>query len=245
VIDSHCHLADARFDADRAAVLTRAQQAGVAHIVAVTAKPSEWQMTLHEPWLHPAYGIHPWYCEPYSNAVWDALLLHNQQAVAVGECGLDFGQGRPAQSWQRHCFAQQLDMAQQLQLPVIIHSHKSLDAIIAMLAPYPSLRLVLHGFCGSKQQARRLLAWDCYFGIGSRITRPQSARMLELLHYLPTASMLLESDAPDQPPQQLRGTRNEPANLPLIAAAYAQLTGHSFEAIAQQTAANTQRCFGW
>jgi len=243
VIDSHCHLADARFDADRAAVITRAQQAGVHHIIAVTAQQSEWHVCEPTTWVHPAYGIHPWYCEQLGNDVWDALLRYSQQAVAMGECGLDFGQGRPPQSQQVHCFVQQLDMAQQLNLPIIIHSYKSLDVMITMLASYPALRLVFHGFCGSTQQARRLLAWDCYFGIGSRITQPQPSRMIKLLDYLPADRILLETDAPDQAPYELRGTRNEPATLPLIAAAYAERKACSIESIIKRTSANAKRCF--
>lgn len=248
MIDSHCHLADARFSLDRAAVLQRAVDAGIHCIIVPTAQQSEWNTALSlqqskAPQVVIAYGLHPWFCQKHQHA--DLILLKSllDDAVAVGECGLDFAAGRVEKELQLYYFRAQLSLADSAGLPVIVHAHKSLDIIIRELKPFPSLRAIIHGFSGSYQQALILINSGHYLGIGSRISFPQAAKLRDTIQKLPLNQLLLESDAPDQPQYLQRSKRNEPAFLGEVVQALATLHQCTGKDVIQQTTANARALF--
>ncbi len=249
VIDSHCHLADARFAGEREAVLARAKAAGVEHIVVVTARASEWEVlhpsaaTPERPALSLAYGIHPWYCAP---DVCERFPLDRlERAVAIGECGLDFGPRGGERALQISMLRWQLDRAEEYRLPVVLHAYKSLDALTGEMARHPGLRFVLHGFRASERQLARLRGLDCYFGIDAAICDPRNLRLRALARQLPRDRILLESDAPDRLPRRWRGVyaRNEPALLEDTARALAAALGMEPVELRRCTADNARRCF--
>lgn len=247
LIDSHCHLDDAAFDDDRDAVLRRAEMAGVCKIIVPAYTPKYWdrlkETCRHHPGLYPAYGVHPLYLDDRDDQ-WDATLAtFLTQAVALGEIGLDAGDGAPDAARQRAGFTTQLAMAQQLGLPVILHARRSLEEVTLTLRRFPGLRGVLHRFSGSLVQARRLIDMGFLLGLGGALTHPRAQRLRAAAAILPAESLLVETDAPWQTPHAHPRTRNEPAYLNEIIASLAQLRHTPAPEIAQVTAQNALTLF--
>lgn len=243
LIDSHCHLADERFATGLDAVLSRARVAGVVRWIVPTAGADEWQRleelaALHEGVL-PAYGIHPWYCDRHRDLHLRQLKHRLRHAVALGECGLDFGPGRPAAAVQEHWLEQQLWLAESMDMPVILHAYKSLDRLIQMLKAHDGLCGVVHGFAGSLQQAERLVDMGYYLGLGTLLMR--SKRIQRLAARLPEDCLLLESDAPDQ--SLRKGELNQPAVLPQLLATLAALRKACPDQLARRLNANAAQLF--
>jgi len=229
LIDSHCHLDDFRFDADLEQVIERALAAGVNCLIAPSARADGWQklaaLAAASRAICPAFGVHPWYCQEHDAEVLARLPAYLDHAVAVGECGLDFGKGRAPESEQLYWFRRQLELAVDKNLPVIVHAYKALDRVISELRNFPGLRGVVHSFSGSQQQADALMERDFYLGIGGAITRTNALKLRNMVKQIPLEYLLLETDAPDQPTLAHRGERNEPAFLIEIAAEIATMRG--------------------
>ncbi len=248
--DSHCHLDVGAFEADREAVLERARAASVQHLVVPAISAAGWpalrQLAAMHPGVHAAYGLHPLALHEHRPEHLDALarwLDDCPQAVAIGECGLDhFVPGLDADR-QRHYFEAQLDLAQQRQLPVIVHARRALDTVLAALRRRPGLRGVVHSFSGSAQQARQLWGLGFMLGIGGPVTYPRAQRLRGIVASMPIAHLLLETDSPDQPDADWRGRRNEPARLSRVLAEVAALRGADAAQIAAATTANAQNLF--
>lgn len=229
IIDSHCHLDDKRFSEDPDAVIRRAGEAGVGLFIVPSVRSSGWprlkQLAQRFPNVRPAYGLHPWFCHLHSEGDIEVLSELLQDAVAVGECGLDFGKGRAAEEEQLKWFRLQLELAVELDKPVILHAYKTIDIVHGELKRYPGVRGVVHGFSGSAQQAESLLDHGHYLGIGNGVTYPQAVKLREIIRNIPGERLLLESDAPDQPPFAHRGERNEPAYVADLARQVAGIRG--------------------
>lgn len=256
LIDTHCHMADARLGGDLGQVIARSQAAGVSQWVSPCAHRSEWDRLAmiqhHYPGMHTAYGIHPWYCAQHTQQDMEHLQVYLQQAVAIGECGLDFMAGRPDRDLQMHFFLAQLDLAQMLNKPVILHAVKSLDAIIQILKCRSGLRGVVHGFSGSHQQAERLIDMGFYLGVGTRITWPNAHRLRDVVTQVSAEDLLLETDAPDQPiyqtsegvaKQSMQSDLNEPSVLPVVLEVAAKCRNMPPQELANQCNANAKVLF--
>ena len=252
LIDSHCHLDLSAFDLDRDEVMQRARDKGVTDIIVPAVQASGWAKLheisrSHNPVnVHAAFGLHPVFEEYHE--VNDLLLLekqlNNESAIAVGECGLDFFIDQFDKAKQLSFFTGQLDLAVQYQLPVIIHSRKSLDLVLKELRLRPSLNGVVHSYSGSYQQAKQLIDLGFYLGFGGPITYPRATKLRSLIVDLPLESLLLETDAPDQPDISKHGQRNEPCWLNNIVSCVAGLRATSFEQVAEVTTKNSEQLFG-
>lgn len=250
LIDSHCHLDAPEFDADRDAVIARARAAGVVVQVIPAIAASGWaklgSLCAEGSGLHPAYGLHPMFLAEHRNEHIDALraLLATERAVAVGECGLDFHvEGLDAQR-QQFFFEEQLKVARDFDLPVIVHARKAVDAVIATMRRFPGLRGVVHSFSGSQQQAEQLWNLDFCLGIGGPVTYARAQRLRRIVTRMPIELLLLETDAPDQPDAFHRGERNEPARLTVVRDCVAELRGMSADMLATATSSNAKHLFG-
>jgi TatD DNase family protein len=250
LIDTHCHLDVAEFDADRADVIARAEAAGVtAQIIpAITLAGFDKLRTLcaDHPMLHPAYGLHPMFLDQHRPAHLDALRdwLQRERPIALGECGLDFFVDGLDPDAQRLYFLRQLELAREFDLPLILHARRALEEVTTAIRKTGGLRGVVHSFSGSSEQARQL--WDLGFhiGIGGPITYERAKRLRAIVATMPIEFLLLETDAPDQPLHGHRGERNEPARLGEILETVARLRGESAEAIAHATTQNARGLFG-
>ncbi len=255
LIDTHCHLDLAIFDPDRDVVLQRAFDNAVSDFIIPATTFAHWEkikiLASKYSYFHPAYGLHPMFMSQHSDQDLDHLAhwLQTEKAIAVGECGLDFfifnqqtkrGQAINA---QLHLFHSQLALAQQYQLPVIIHSRKSLDLVLKEIRQQPNLRGVIHSFSGSEQQAYQLIDQGFCLGFGGPITYTRAKKLRHLVTTLPLDALLLETDAPDQPDASHYRQRNEPAFLIHIATKMAELRGISIQDVIQITSNNAKQLF--
>lgn len=247
--DSHAHIDEASFLPDREAMFQRARDAGVRHIVVPAIDQASWPriatLCAEHADAHPAYGMHPIYIDQHRPEHLDELRrwLEAHRAVAVGEIGLDYFLPELDIERQREYFQQQLRIARDVDLPVIVHARRAMDEVTSTLRRIGGLRGVVHSFSGSLQQAERL--WDLGFhlGIGGPVTYERAQRLRHIVATMPIERLLLETDAPDQPGACHRGERNEPAFITEVLDTISQLRGESHEAIAQATTQNARRLF--
>lgn len=247
MLDSHCHLDAAEFDADRDAVHARALAAGVSGIVIPAVERANFgavaALCRDYPACYPAYGIHPMYVARAEEEDLKALraTLQRERAVAVGEIGLDNFIPDPDVARQTHFFTEQLKIAREFELPVILHVRKSCDAILRELRKYRVRGGIAHAFNGSPQQAEAFIKLGFKLGFGGAMTWGRALKIRELAATLPLEAIVLETDAPDMAPEWLgHHGRNEPAELPRIAAVLAELRGISLAELCEQTLANTR-----
>ena len=247
LIDTHCHLDAAEFDADRDAVYAAAMAAGVGRIVVpgVTVNRNfRPKSTIAEyPACVEAYGIHPLYVDQSSLEDLPRLRGWLQQAppVAVGEIGLDFYVAGLDTERQTHFFVEQLKLAREFDLPVLLHVRRAVDPVLKQLRRIGVRGGIAHAFNGSLQQAQEFIKLGFVLGFGGTMTFDGSTRIHELARTLPLESIVLETDAPDIPPTWLNRDRNSPAELPRIADTLAELRGLSRNDVVAATAANA-RC---
>jgi len=256
-IDSHCHLDAPEFDADRDAVMQRARLAGVGMLVlpAVAVAGFETLIALaHRHRLAYALGIHPLCVDGAADADLDRLDQALQQhrddprLVAVGEIGLDHFVPGLDRARQERFYAAQLKLARAHGLPVILHVRRSADGLLKHLRRTEVPGGIAHAFNGSDVQARQFAAFGFKLGFGGALTFERALQIRRLAADLPADVPVLETDAPDIPPQwlyvkagereQRAPSRNEPAELPRIAESLAALRGWSIEETAARTAAN-------
>lgn len=249
LIDTHCHLDVSEFDTDRDAVIQRARRAGVMRqIVPAIARAGFTKLRdlcAASPGLFPAYGLHPMFLSEHEPADLDELAawIEREKPVAVGECGLDFSvEGLEADA-QRSYFDAQLKLARDADLPVVVHARRALDEVTAAIRRIGVRAGVVHSFSGSRQQAEALWKLGFALGIGGPVTYERAQRLRGIVADMPIEFLLLETDAPDQPPAGHRGERNEPAMLVEVLDVVARLRGVDPATIAAATTANAERLF--
>lgn len=250
LIDSHSHIDDASFDADRTQVLERARDAGVRAQVIPATTAASWApmkaLCERENGLWPAYGLHPVFLAEHRHGHLSLLRewIERERPPAVGEAGLDFWVEDLDRESQQHYFEAQLEMARDFDLPVILHARKAYDAVTAALRRIGGLRGVVHSFSGSAEQAQQLWKIGFHIGIGGPVTYPRALRLRGIVATMPIEFLLLETDSPDQPLCGRQGRRNEPALLADVLATVARLRDEDPEDVARQTRRNTERLFG-
>ena len=245
LIDTHCHLDATEFEGAQASVILNAQSAGVSRIVVPSMSRSNFEavreLCQRYPNCAPAYGIHPMYVDDATPK--DLELLHeylkHHHAVAIGEIGLDFFIQHYDQVRQEHFFIEQLQLAREFDLPVLLHLRRAQDTVLKHLRQHKVRGGIAHAFNGSRQQADEFIKLGFKLGFGGAMTYSRATKLRELAVTLPLDSIVLETDAPDIPPEFLqRGLPNEPQYLPRIAQTLAELRGLSLEEVAQATTAN-------
>ncbi|MCC6312415.1 MAG: TatD family hydrolase [Thermomicrobiales bacterium] len=250
-IDTHAHLDDPVFDADRAATLATARAAGVARFINIGYRPARWATTLALAETAPdvafALGLHPGHADEWTPALLDDLadLAATRDPVAIGEIGLDFFRDGPPADLQAAALLGQLRLARQIGKPAIIHQRAAEPALIAALESEPELPLlVLHSFDGSARYAAFARERGALVGVGGLATRRASARLREVLATIPPDRIVLETDSPYLIPAGVRGRRNTPAAIPHIANHLAGLWGLTPDELATITTSNACRAFG-
>jgi TatD DNase family protein len=245
LIDSHCHLDDEQFDADREEVIARARDAGVGELLAIGLEAAV-RLAESRPGIRAAVGIHPHEASKADFGAWRALLAH-PKVVAVGEIGLDYHYNFSPPEVQREVFARQLDMAAEARLPVIIHTREAWPDTFRILEERwarAGLPGIMHCFSGGWAEAERALARGFYVSFAGVVTFPKAASIQEAARRVPAERILIETDAPYLAPVPHRGKRNEPAFVAATARKLAELRGVSFEEIAEITTANFRNLFG-
>lgn len=258
LVDTHAHLDRPEFDADRAEVLARARAAGVGRIVLPAIAPEGWEalLALASDAIVPGLGLHPQALPSLDPAGDDAALarlqalLRAHPGAVVGECGLD-GPAAKLHAWgaldrQARLLQAQLELARALHRPVLLHVFRAQGEALRLLEAFGPLPAggVLHSYSGSAELVPRWAKLGLRFSFTGPVTFPASSRVHAAARAVPEELLLLETDAPDQPPLERRATRNEPANLPFVLQALARLRGVTPEALAVATTRNAARLFG-
>ncbi|HUX90869.1 MAG TPA: TatD family hydrolase [Gallionellaceae bacterium] len=246
-IDTHCHLDAAEFGDTQNALIEEALAAGVSMIVLPSVAAANFATVRSICAQHdacaPAFGIHPMYVDRATPADLAALrnIITLTQSVAIGEIGLDFFVENFDREKQEYYLAAQLELAQAFDLPVLLHIRKAQDTILKHLRRTPVRGGIAHAFNGSLQQAEEFIKLGFKLGFGGAMTYPRATRLRELAATLPLESIVLETDAPDIPPEFLqRGQPNRPAYLPRIAATLAELRHIPIAEIARITSDNAR-----
>ena len=249
-VDSHAHLDDDQFASDVDAVIKRAGDARVTRIVNIGYEADRGlpPVRLAEKYQSISFtlGLHPSESDKFSLELIDQLgdLAARSGAVAIGEIGIDLFRDGPNLDLQRSSFAAQLAVAQDLDLPVVIHQRAASDEVAAVLARTPSsLPCILHSFEGNRELLRLGVDRGYRFGIGGLMTRKRSEQLRELIKLIPLELMLLETDSPYLIPAGVKGNRNEPANIPTVAESLAALLDIPLSDVADTTSRNAIEIF--
>jgi TatD DNase family protein len=253
LIDSHAHVTAPAFDADRSAVLQRARDAGVRHLIEIGYNHDVMARALALADAEPAFvsvalGFHPLDATTVQHddlALLAARVRATSAAIAIGEIGLDYYHRPDSAPVQAQVFREQLALARELELPVVIHTREAHADTLAILqrdgVPFGG---VMHSFSGDRAYAEECLALGMLISFSGPLTFPRSHTLHAAAAAVPLASILVETDAPYLAPQGLRGRRNEPAAVRLVAEQLARLRGIAPEVVAEATSANAVRLFG-
>ncbi len=244
-IDTHCHLDAEEFGDEQAALVKAAQDAGVERLIVPSVARANFgivrDLCKQYSGCAPAYGIHPMYTDGALPEDLVALreYLAQPDAVAVGEIGLDFFIDHYDRARQEFFFVEQLKLAREFDLPVLLHIRRAQDIVLKLLRQYKVRGGIAHAFNGSRHQADEFIKLGFKLGFGGAMTYSRATRLRELAATLPLDSIVLETDAPDIPPDFLeRGLPNEPQYVPHIAQTLAELRGIPLEEIARITTEN-------
>lgn len=251
LIDSHAHLDSPDYDEDRASVVERAQEAGLIGIVSIGIEPADWgkalELSSRYPHVFPALGIHPNSADQTNSATLDELakLCKARCVVALGETGLDYYREYVSHDVQRDSFRAHLDLARQLDLPVIIHNRDAhADLLEVLRQDGKGTRGVMHSFSGDVPYAMECMALGYMISISGPVTFKKAADKHAIAAAVPLDMLLVETDCPYLTPEPYRGRRNEPAYVAYTAQSVARLRGQTYEEVAAATTANTIRLFG-
>ncbi|MDO9386824.1 MAG: TatD family hydrolase [Thiobacillus sp.] len=249
-IDTHCHLDAAEFDADRDAEFARAVTGGVTTLVipavsrdnfaAVAATCERYPVCL------PAWGLHPMLIDVHRPAHLADLRaqIETQRPLAIGEIGLDLFVRDLDYATQEFFYVEQLKIAQEYDLPVLLHGRKANDQLLKHLRRIRVRGGIAHAFNGSPQQADEFIKLGFKFGFGGAFTWPRANNLRRLAVDLPLEAIVLETDSPDMPPVWVGRGRNAPGELPRIAQTLAELRGIDVTTVAQATTRNAHELFG-
>jgi TatD DNase family protein len=249
LIDSHCHLDDDRLDEIRDDIIIEAQSQGVQRMILPATTANRWekiqQLCASHDGLYPAYGLHPMFIEQHQPRHVAELSewLEREAPIAVGECGLDFFSTRADEKWQKQLFQEQLQLADQYGLPVIVHARKAMDEVISLLRRQARHGGVIHSFAGSEQQARQLYDLGFKLGIAATVGFERARKLRAVVAAMPLDALLLESDAPDQPGKAHRGQLNHPAYVVEHLQTIAELRQMDVTELAVALTRNTENLF--
>lgn len=253
-VDTHCHLYDEAFDADRNEAVQRALDAGVTTLLLPDIDSSSTPcldalQTQYPEVFRSMAGLHPTSVkEDYElelAKVHDRLFTGSTfNFIAVGEIGMDLYWDRTYEAEQREVLKKQMLWAEKLNLPVALHIRKAHNEVFGLLRDLnrTSYRGVMHCFGGSVQEAQRAVEMGFHLGIGGVVTF-KNATLADVVKAMPLERLLLETDAPYLSPVPHRGQRNESAYIPLIAQKIADIKGITLDEVAEVTTANARRLF--
>lgn len=252
-IDTHCHLTDARFDADRNDVIARAGQTKVNILLEVGCDPDLWRKALElaneNENIFCILGIHPQDAKLLSVELLTEMeaLCGKPKVLAVGETGLDYHYMHSTKEQQKESFLRHIELSKKLNKPLSMHCRDSYDDFISVLDEQikgGNLKGVVHCFSGTTEQAKKIISMGFYLGIDGPVTYPRAEMLNTVVAQTPIDKLLLETDSPYLPPQAHRGERNEPSYVPMIAQKIAEIKNITIEAVAAATTDNARKLFG-
>jgi TatD DNase family protein len=257
LVDTHAHLDMEEFDSDRLNVIYRAKEAGVKSIISVgiDLASSHEAINLSESneVIFATVGLHPHNAKEVTqqNILEMEKLAKHPKVVAIGELGLDYHYQPVDADVQRRLMRRQLELANRLELPVIIHSREAEEDILPILIDWNSNDQrrrnqalgVIHCFSGNLDIAQKYIEMGFYISLGAYIGYPSARHLYNVIRDIPLDKLLIETDCPFLPPQKYRGKRNEPSYILFTLQALADITGNTRETIARQTTENANQLF--
>jgi len=262
LVDTHCHLDFNSFIDDRLMVVDRARQNGVERILnpAIHLASSFDILRLAESIdeVYAAVGVHPNEALSWESGMQDSIqeAAHHSKVVAIGEIGLDYYRDYSPRDLQRRVFTHQLELAAEMNLPVIIHNRQASEDVLELLTAWHATLVkansplkdrpgVLHSFSDQLPVAKQAIDIGFFIGFTGPITYKNAYNLQELVKSIPLDSILIETDAPFLPPHPHRGKRNEPAHVRLVAEKLSELLEVDYQTVAKATTNNSKRLFGW
>lgn len=248
IADTHCHLTDGAFSADRAAVLDRSWNAGIELLVVIghTRLDAEQALALarSDPRIFATAGIHPHDAGAWDQgtAEWLSGILADPRVVAIGETGLDYHYDHAPRHRQREAFDAQLELAASAGKPAVIHAREADEDVAAVLENHPRAGAILHSFSSGSRLLETGLSLGHYVSFSGMITFRSWTRD-DAIRRVPLNRLLIETDAPYLAPVPHRGKRNEPAHVTEVARRMAEVRGMSYDELCSTTTANARRVF--
>ena len=249
LFDTHAHLDDSAFDADRAALLAALPGAGLSFVMnpGCSLSSSRAAVALAEqyPYVYAAVGSHPDAANEVNDETIQAYraLAAHPKVLAIGEIGLDYHYEDIPRAIQQQAFRAQLALAAELDLPVIVHDREAHADCLAIIGAFPQVTGVFHCFSGSAEMAKELVSKGWYIGFTGVLTFKNARRAVEAAAAIPLERIVLETDCPYMSPEPHRGRRNDPRNLPYMAQKLAEIKGIPPDQAAAQTLANGKRLY--
>ena len=252
MIDSHCHLTDPRLESQLDDVLARAEAAGVRRVITIGTNPADATRAIDlcrtRPNVRCAIGVHPNYCHEVDESELPRLreMQVDASVVALGEMGLDYHYDFAERARQRASFEWQMNLAAELNRPVVIHCREAVDDTLAVMKHFPQVPAVFHCFTGTVDEGVRVLEQGYLLGFTGVVTFKSSDQLRDLVRRTPRDQMVVETDAPYLAPEPVRKQKvNEPSFVVHTAAAIARVLDVTVEEVDRFTTENVARFFGW
>jgi TatD DNase family protein len=246
LIDSHAHLEMSEFKKDLEAVIERAKDSGVEYIFTVGTEKKDWKKALEIANSHPSIyailGVHPHNAREIDDQTYPMLkeFCRNGKVRAYGEIGLDFFRDLSPRAIQLKRFREQIGLAKELGLPIVVHDREAHQETLAILKSEKAEECggIIHCFSGDYEMAKVCIDMGFYISIPGSVTFKNAQHLREIIKKIPLEFLLVETDAPFLTPEPFRGTRNEPSYVRYTAQKVAQVKNVSFEKVAEATTEN-------
>ncbi|MDD5408767.1 MAG: TatD family hydrolase [Candidatus Omnitrophica bacterium] len=244
LVDTHCHLDFEQFDPDRDAVIQRALDAGIGYFVNIgsTLDSSRAACALAAKYsqVYAGVGVHPHDADGFNQEREAKLreLALGKKVVAIGETGLDYYRNLSSEAHQLHAFNEQIKLAKDLNLPLVVHSRQAEAQAIQVLKAAMPVRALIHCFSGDETFLKECLDLGFFISFTCNITYKKAQGLRDMVKLTPIDRLMLETDAPYLSPEGFRGRRNEPMQIKLLAEAVSLIKEVSFEEIADRTTKN-------
>ena len=250
LFDTHAHLDDRRFDLDREELLSRLPEQGIGLLMNpgcdLPSSQAASALARRVDWIYAAVGSHPDAADQIGDEVlqeYRNLAQGNSKVKAIGEIGLDYHYEDVPRQQQILCFREQMALARELDLPVIIHEREAHEDALQVLADFPQVTGVFHCYSGSAEMARRLVSQGWYIGFTGGITFKNARKLVETAMAIPLDRMVIETDCPYMAPEPFRGRRNDPGYVYRMSEKLAELRGISPEEMQKITMENGKRLY--
>lgn len=247
--ESHAHYDDTRFEEDRVEILEGLKEKGVDYVINIGADMASSKMSIElakeYPFIYCSVGVHPHEVEHMAQGDIDKLkeFANNEKVVAIGEIGLDYYYDLSPRELQQKWFKKQLQLAQELDLPIVVHSRDACAQTFEIIKEHPDLRGVIHCFSGSKELAKEYVKRGFYIGIGGSLTFKNARKTVEVVQEIPIEFLLIETDSPYLAPVPHRGKRNDSSYLVHVVEKIADIKGITPEEVAKITMQNAKNLF--
>ena len=251
IFDTHAHYDDEAFDADREELLAGLPAAGIGQVVNIASSVKSIDDSLalaHRfPHVYCALGIHPEHCADMTDALLEEIRekLSDDKALAVGEIGLDYYWPQPDRELQRYWFAKQLRLANEVDLPVVVHSREAAADTMRIMKENLAEKVggVVHCYSYSAELAKEFVKMGFYIGIGGVVTFKNAKKIVEVVNAIPLEHIVLETDCPYLAPVPYRGKRNSSMYLPYVVSRIAEIKGVTEEEVINTTEINARNMY--